>query len=537
MNRTRTISVLALATALGWAVPARAQSAADFATMKAQMEAMQAQLDAMKGKVDTLESQLSAAQTEAQSATAAAQSANVTATKASEVATKTAAAAPKIAWKAAPEFSGPDGFSFKPRGRLHLDAGTISTPGSLVSANLGFASRARRVRLGAEGTVPGGFGYKVEADFANAGVAFGDVWLSYTPGNAPIQVRVGNFETLNGLEQISSSNFVTFIERAAFNDAFINVRRLGGAVAVHSKNDDWRVEAGLFAGHSIDASLDNDGYIAAGRLVYAPKALGGQLHFGANFQYRDFASNTGGAASNSLGAPSAGQLARYRARPNTQLTDLRFVDTGSFAAKNDRIVGGEAAAIFKGLYVAGEAQWLKANAYSSGDRTRGLDAFSGNNVAVVPTADPGFFGGYAEIGYFLTGETRGYARGSGTWARTKVLDPVSKGGIGAFQIAARVERVDLDDDSLVSGPTNDFTSGLTTLAPLSGRLGRGGKQTSYLVALNWQPVDYVRFLIDYGRVNVEGGPLAAQVDPLSTIAIDRRKYGVDLFQTRMQIDF
>ena len=118
-----------------------------------------------------------------------------------------------------------------------------------------------------------------------------------------------------------------------------------------------------------------------------------------------------------------------------------------------------------------------------------------------------------------------------------MLNPVSKGGIGAFQIAARVERIDLDDDSLVAGPTNDFTSGLATLAPLSGRLGRGGKQTSYLVALNWQPMDYVRFMIDYGRVNVAGGPLAAQVDRLSTVPIDRRKYGVDLLQTRMQIDF
>ena len=45
MNRTRTISALALATALGWTAPASAQSAADFAKMRAQMEAMQTQLE------------------------------------------------------------------------------------------------------------------------------------------------------------------------------------------------------------------------------------------------------------------------------------------------------------------------------------------------------------------------------------------------------------------------------------------------------------------------------------------------------------
>ena len=52
MIRTHAISTVALTTALMCAAPAHAQSAADFASMKAQMEAMQAQLDAMKSKVD-----------------------------------------------------------------------------------------------------------------------------------------------------------------------------------------------------------------------------------------------------------------------------------------------------------------------------------------------------------------------------------------------------------------------------------------------------------------------------------------------------
>ena len=110
----------------------------------------------------------------------------------------------------------------------------------------------------------------------------------------PIQLRVGNFETLNSLEQISSSNFNTFIERAAFNDAFINARRLGAALSWRSKDNDWRAEVGAFTAHSIDSSLDNNGWIGAARLVYAPKVLGGQLHLGVNYQYRDFADNAGG---------------------------------------------------------------------------------------------------------------------------------------------------------------------------------------------------------------------------------------------------
>ena len=50
-------------------------------------------------------------------------------------------------------------------------------------------------------------------------------------------------------------------------------------------------------------------------------------------------------------------------------------------------------------------------------------------------------------------------------------------------------------------------------------------------------MDYVRFMVNYGHVDVSGGPLAAQVLPLSTLPVDQRKYGMDVLQTRLQIDF
>ena len=42
---------------------------------------------------------------------------------------------------------------------------------AVITRNLGFNTRARRIRLGAEGTIPGGLGYKSEMDFANAASA------------------------------------------------------------------------------------------------------------------------------------------------------------------------------------------------------------------------------------------------------------------------------------------------------------------------------------------------------------------------------
>lgn len=539
MNTGLRISAVAVAISVGWASPALAGAKED-AAMREELAAMRAQMQALAARVDSLEGQLDSAKARAESAEARAAAALAQAEAAkAEAAKPVKPAEPAFAvnWKGAPEIVGKDGWTFKPRGRLHLDAGTISSPGALTNPSLGGNLRVRRVRLGAEGTMPGGIGYKAEFDFANSNVALADFFASYAPGNAPIVIRIGNFETLNGIEQITSSNYISMLERATFNDAFLNSRRLGGTIAYKGKNDEWRAEAGFFAAHSLDSSLDNNGWIGAGRLTWMPKALGGQLHLGVNYQYRDFASNISGGTSTGTNMPSINQLARYRARPNSQLTDVRFVDTGSFAAKGDSILGMEAAGIFGPLHVAGEAQWLKARGYKPGDLSIGTDAFSGGNSAVVPVTNPGFFGAYGEVGYFLTGETRGYKRGDGTWSRTKVLNPVSKGGAGAIQIVGRYEYLDLSDDDLVNGQTNNFATGTTSLAALNTRLGRGGTQSSYLVGVNWYLNDYMRLMLNYGRVEVEGGPQAAIVDPASTLPVNQRNYGVNVLQSRLQFDF
>ena len=539
MSKGLRISAIAVAVSLGWASPALA-SAKDNVAMREELAKMRAEMQALASRVNALEGQLDAAKAQAEAAegravAALAQAEAVKAEAAKPV--KPVEPAFAVNWKGAPELATKDGWTFKPRGRLHLDAGTVSEPGALTNPNLGGNLRVRRARLGAEGTMPGGLGYKAELDFANSSVALADFFVSYTPGNAPLVLRVGNFETMNGIEQITSSNNISTIERATFNDAFLNSRRLGAALAYRGKNDDWRAEVGVFAAHALDSSLDNDGWIGAGRLTWMPKALGGQLHLGVNYQYRDFASNIAGGTSTGANMPSTNQLARYRARPGSQLTDVRFVDTGSFAATGDSILGLEAAGIFGPLHVASEAQWLKARGYRAGDLASGQDAFAGGNSAVVPLANPGFFGAYGEVGYFLTGETRGYRRGDGTWSRTKVLDPIGKGGAGAIQVVARYEYLDLVDDDLVNGPTNNFATGTSALAALNSRLGRGGTQASYLVGVNWYLNDYLRLMLNYGRVEVEGGPLAATVDPASALPVNQRGFGVNVLQSRLQFDF
>ncbi len=438
-------------------------------------------------------------------------------------------------WKGAPQWTDPDGWSFKVRGRLMLDAAYAGEPDNYVAnRNLGFNYRVRRFRIGVEGSLPGSFGYKAEVDYANGAVGFGDVVLTYAPANRPFAVTLGNHETLNGMEQQTSSRWSSFIERAQINDAFLNARRLGTSVGFKSSDNVVRFDAGLFAAHSIDASFDNDGYIAAARATFAPQMAGGTVHLGANFQFREFQSNDNAVASVSVGAPSTNQIARYRARPFLQTTDVRYVDTGNLAAASDTIFGLEAYGLFKSLHVGGEVQWTRVDTYTPGSVSVGRDAFTGGSL-VTPTGNPTFFGGHFEVGYFLTGETRGYK--NGLWDRTKVLNPFDKGGWGAFQLIGRFDYLDLDSDKVKNGVTTNFATGATSLAALNTRLARGGTQTGYLLGLTWIPTDYVRFLVNYIHTEVEGGPLAATVKPLSALPVDQRKYSTDAIAVRAQVDF
>ena len=420
-------------------------------------------------------------------------------------------------WKGAPQFEDKDnGWSFKPRGRLQYDVGYVENPGGdIQTRNLGFNTRARRIRLGVEGTIPGGFGYKAEMDFANSAVSFGDVILTYAPKGKFWNFTIGNHETFESLEQMTSSRFISFLERAQMNDAFIHTRRIGASFGVTDKANIARLNAGLFANRSIDNTFDNDGWIFGARGTYSPQALGGMLHLGANFNYRNYQNNL--------------QQVRYRARPFLQTTDQRFVDTGTFAAKSDMTYGVELGGIFGSFHAVAEAQMLSTNAFKAGDTLEGLDA---TGTTTVLSDDPNFFSWYAEAGYYLTGETRGYK--NGMWDRTKVLKPFSKGGWGALQLNARYDFLDLATSDLRNGFNNNFGTGRFTP---SNVLTRGGTQTGYLASLIWIPEDYVRFLLQFSRAAVKGGPFAGIVDAGSADPLNKRDYNSNGVALRAQVDF
>jgi phosphate-selective porin OprO/OprP len=419
-------------------------------------------------------------------------------------------------WKGAPQFDDKDsGFSFKPKGFAQFDAGYVSTPGPSRSGtvgglnynNLGWNSRARRLVIGAEGTIPGGFGYKFELNLAQGSVDYEDIVLTYQRAKSPIQVTIGNFYPLSSLETMTSSRLTSFLERASFTDAFGYNRRLGAVVAlVDPATDRYTLTAGLFGQEINNTGFTRTGWQASVRGTFSPIVGDARLHLGANFQHRV--------------AQRDAQNVQYRSRPFTQITDQRFVDTGLVAADGDDIAGLELGAIVKSFHAVAEAQQVWVRGYRPGQ------AFGNNNGAaggLFYAGNPNFRSAYAEVGYYLTGETRGYK--GGKWDRTKVLHPFNDGGWGALQVNARLDWLDLRDR---------VGSGGTLAAP---NYINGGKQIGYELSVIWNPIDYIRFQAQYARGAFAGGPRSTTVAPGSTDPANQRDFDVDTFALRAQVEF
>ena len=438
---------------------------------------------------------------------------------------KVAANAP--AFGAAPTFKG-GGFSFKPNGEIQYDAGRVSNPngnltnvGNATTNRTGFNERARRLLLGASGDLPGDFKFAIQFDFAQSSVNYEDIVLSYEPKGKPFTVTVGYFYPYNSLDNLTSNRFVSVVERNALVDAFGETRRLG--VGLGYVAGDLRLQAGFFGGNLNNANYDNNDYEATGRILFAPQAFGGQLHLAVNGQYRRFKTSA-------LGF-------QYRGRPETQITDVRFVDTGAIAAKGDVIFGVEALGIFGPLHIQGEAQVDRVDGYRAG-------TVIGNGIspgqALLGTTingNPTLFGGYAEVGYWLTGETRGYKNGK--IDRTKIINGFDRGGWGGFQLVGRVAYLNLADNigGVTTGARGAGAGGLPTAPQVVNGILNGGSQISYIGALNWWPMDYVRFTGQFQHEEIQGGPYAGIVVPLSTQPVNQRKFGVDAFVVRAQLDF
>lgn len=369
----------------------------------------------------------------------------------------------------APRFGSTERWSLKPRGRVQYDVGHVSAPDG-VDARLGWVDELRRARIGVEGTAPHGFAYAFELELADGVAEITDATLSWRAAQG-LTLTVGQHNNFQSLEEVTSSRFTTFVERAAFTDAFNFERRLGFSGTL--VRGTVTAQLGGFIDNLRDLDDGDDTISIDGRLVYGPKFGETQLHLGGSVHWRDNGDLV-----------DRGTTTRYRQRPLVHATDVRFMATPALLVERETHYGLEAAAIRGPLHAAAEAHWLS------------VDTRTG--------AEPTLFGAYVEVGYFITGESRGY-RGA-RFDRTRVRRAIEEGGFGAVQVAIRYDHLDLNSNAVT-----------------------GGRQDGLQASLIWIPTDHVRFLLNWARLDYRDARFPA--------AGGRRDYSVDVLAARAQLDF
>lgn len=383
------------------------------------------------------------------------------------IAAKPAAAESNVVFKGGPAFEAADGsWSFKVRGRIEADAAFYDKDGGNNPVDLNDGTELRRARIGVDGKFANDFLYRLEADFAKAGrsnnnqeIDVKDAYVAYT-GIEGARITVGQHKTPNSLEQLTGSTDLVFAERPAAVDAFNHRLTAGGdlkaGVSVSHAGENYTVTTGIFganfATERAAGTAQDEGWGVHGRATWAPiQEKGKVLHLGASGYWRDAGGQTAG-----------GGNVNFQSGPEVSTVDSqRFVSTGNLVADTYTSYGAELGGVWGPLHA--QAEYLTASV----DQTGGLGSLD-------------FDGGYVQLGYVLTGESRNYR--NGIFSRVKPANPfsLSNGGAGAWEIAARFSTIDLNDGVVL-----------------------GGSQDNYAGALNWYVNEYLRVGLNYVNFDAE----------------------------------
>lgn len=366
------------------------------------------------------------------------------------------------------------------RGAADFRRGSVGATANRETAaarDLSDGAYFRRARFGFEGNVARDFNYRVVAELGGSGTEgparINDFWIGYT-GFAPFASQVGAFSPPANLDDSIGVESSLFIERASPAELS---RTLGGAdgrigLGLRGNGARWMSALTLTTRTVNDAEVFDSQLAAVGRfgtlLATSPDY---NVHVGLNGTYVFQPPDQGSAA-------AAGQrhVMRLRDRPEIRVDSTRLVDTGSIDTDSAYVYGLEAAANWKNWY-------LQAESFRYGfERT----------AATATLPDPSFDGFYVQGSWILTGETRRYEMATAAFQGPRPFVPFSSaGGLGAWELAARYSRLDLD-----------FHSGLAGTAATADAI-RGGTQDIWTLGVNWYLNTNVKLMLNWLHVDVE----------------------------------
>jgi len=354
-------------------------------------------------------------------------------------------------------------------GRLHLDFASFDNDGRGTPNK--DDTEVRRAWL----DVSGKFfvvDYKMEADFSGDRVEAKDVYLSRSFGDAG-RLTVGQFKQYFSLDDRTGSNYGSFLERGNAGTSLAPLYRLGASWQANPGDFTWA--ASLYSLESIDA-WQVKGRAAGGRATWSPSpAAGDVLHLGVSVA-RELYDNPGAS-----GAPGL----RIRPRPAGHLSDESRLTLVDFSAGRDTDVDK-----WSLEYAQVRGPWSWQGEFSGATFDDGLQR--GKVLA-----------GYGMLSWFVTGESRGYDRKTGRFARIKDI----RHKAGAFELALRYDQM-RGDQHLVGLP--DLRDGSTEAWTLGG---------------NWYLRDNLRFMLNL----IE----SRNRDRLADVTVDRTR----AVTGRLQFDF
>ena len=412
------IAAALLASTAAMSSPAMAaDTAAQISALQEQLHALQQQLDALQASQAeakrTFDAEVAAreeAEKEVQEAILAEGGKVVFADGKSKA---IPAKSTKVTLKGGPTIESGDGkFKFKLGGRMHLDAATYDQDG--VEMNSGFVFR--RAGLAVEATLFKDWVFKAQYDFAENAVGFADVYLRFQ-GFDGVKITAGQFKMPFSLEELTSSNNITFME-SSLPTVFAASRRIG--LGVDFQRSNYTVAAAVYGRNVGQATVGDDRVAIGGRVTYAPiNEKGRLLHLGAGVAYE---------------RTDDANAVRIQQRPESRVDGQPLIDTGIIANASSQFKYGlELAGVYGPFSLQGEYM---------GSRVNRMSTLSSLN----------FDGYYVAGSWILTGESRSYKSGA--------FNGVKPGGdAGAVELAVRYSALDLNDGLVTGGKMENLTIG------------------------------------------------------------------------------
>ena len=393
-------------------------------------------------------------------------------------------------------------FRVKVGGRTQIDTTAFSaSPGPNQSPNqagldppLADTVNLRRARLRVEGRMYEVYDWVCEYDFANqinvnnatypterdTGPlpSMTDMWLQVRELPILGTVRVGNQKDPYGFEHLTSSRWLNFMERSFSQDAFEGPFNGGfvPGIQVLNKAYDGRLawQVGEFKNVSNPFGFSNydGGSQTVGRFIMLPlyEDEGRKLiHLGVS-------GRTMGLRDGQVRFRSRGEI---RNSPSGPLNSI-YADSGVLRGSWQNMLGLE--------FVGNNGPWSFQSEYFGSWLYDGITTNKGPYVTNGLQPPPGthvgtvyYQGGYVEVFYFLTGESRSYSLIESRFDRPiphnnfYVVRDASrrlrwKFSEGAWQVGARYNYLSLDDSKVNGGVLNSVTLGLNWLLNPNARV-------------------------------------------------------------------